>query len=245
MYALGLIVAEEWSYTEFTNSVVYKALMMDINIVAGNLTNAVNAVQKFRKGGVDAFISAVVNDEEGRVRQKQRDLDLLLEDNSAEQKAIRDAEDKLDANKPNILAIIQENENTINRLQESNKRKELQQAYDGKQAEYDKLKTAIDTVEHGLNSLQADFDNGIIAIKGEVTAWRDFFPRITQIKANASTDTIKDHQPISVSVTAVYKGITKTFGVQWTPNSKSKPYDLYKAIGDSAKGSFPVPAGSS
>ena len=85
MYALGLIVAEEWSYTEFTNSVVYKALMMDINIVAGNLTNAVNAVQKFRKGGVDAFISAVVNDEEAKVRQKQDQLNLLLSNNSAEQ----------------------------------------------------------------------------------------------------------------------------------------------------------------
>lgn len=52
-------------------------------------------------------------------------------------------------------------------------------------------------------------------------------------------------EPISVTVTAVYKGITQIFGVKWTPNSKSKPFDLYKAIGDSAKNSFPVPAGSS
>lgn len=106
-------------------------------------------------------------------------------------------------------------------------------------------KNAVHTVEHVLNSLQADFDNGIIATKGEVTAWRDFFPRITRIEAKASSNALKSNEPIFVTVTAVYKGITKTFGVQWTPNSKSKPYDLYKAIGDPAKGSFPVPAGSS
>ena len=100
-------------------------------------------------------------------------------------------------------------------------------------------------MEHVLNSLQADFDNGIIATKGEVTAWRDFFPRITRIEAKASSNALKSNEPIFVTVTAVYKGITKTFGVQWTPNLKSKPYDLYKVIGDSAKGSFPVPAGSS
>lgn len=140
---------------------------------------------------------------------------------------------------------IQTDQNTITSLEENNERKLRQQKYDDKQTEYTKLENAVHTVQHVLNSLQADFDNGILAIEGAVTAWRDFFPRITRIEAKASSNALKSSEPIFVTVTAVYKGITKTFGVQWTPNSKSKPFDLYKAIGDSAKNSFPVPAGSS
>ncbi|RAQ54749.1 hypothetical protein AFGD_003930 [Aspergillus flavus] len=241
---VGVTTAEE-GFVEFTHWPAYNALMQEINSAIKDLTKAVTAVQEFRQGGVDAFICAVVNDEDRKVKEKEDQLNLLLDSNSKEQKAIRDAEGKLDANKSNILEIIQENDNKIKELEENNERKVLQQEYDNKRAECTKLENAVHTVEHVLNSLQADFDNGIIAIKGEVTAWRDFLPRITRIEAKASSNALKSNEPIFVIVTAVYKGITKTFGVQWTPNSKSKPYDLYKAIGDSAKGSFPVPAGSS
>lgn len=87
----GVITAEAGYVVRITHWPAYKALMQEIRSAIDDLTTAVNAVQGFRQGGVNAFISAVVNDEGEKVRQKQRKLDLLLANNSAEQKAIRDA----------------------------------------------------------------------------------------------------------------------------------------------------------
>ncbi|KAB8202222.1 hypothetical protein BDV34DRAFT_228549 [Aspergillus parasiticus] len=220
----GVTKAED-GFVEFTHWPVYNALMQEINSTIKDLTTAVTAVQKFRQGGVDAFISAVVNDEDQKVKGKEDQLNLLLDNNSKEQKAIRDAEGKLDANKPNILEIIKENDHKISELEENNERKILQQGYDHKREEYTKLENAFHTVENVLKAY-----------------------KLTSTTASQRSRARSRRGAISFHASPGLKqrlDITKTFGVQWTPNSKSKSHDLYKAIGDSAKGSFPVPAGSS
>lgn len=242
--AWGEVNAEERSFIEFTTSDVYKTLMNDINSAVEALRRATSAVQPFKDKGVGGFIEEVKRDEDRKVQEKKDQLDLLLNNNSKEQKAIRQAEAEINANDPKLTETIQRNRNKIQKLEEDDERKVLQKKYDDKKKERDQLETTIHTVENLLAGLQADFDKGIINIKDKVTAWRDFFPRITQIEAKASINAIKNHDPIVVSVTAAYKGITKTFKVQWTPNSKSKPFDLYKAIGDTAKDSFPPPVDS-
>lgn len=238
------VKAAEWGYSEFTTWTAYKTLMSDINSVVDELTTATNDVEALVNQGVAGFILQVQHDEDQKVGEKKQQLDLLLNDNSKEQKAIQQAEAELNAKNPEILEVIQRNNEKIATLEDDDKRKELQAKYNAKEKEYGKLENTIHTVESLLEGLQHEFDRGIIAIKDEATAWRDFYPRITRIEAKANSNAIKNHEPIFVAVTAVYKDITKTFGVQWTPNSQSKPFDLYKAIGSSAKDSFPPPVES-
>lgn len=203
------LVNAETLCAEFTRTPTYKEMMSFIDDTVTAFKKASGALNALEEQGVVGFIMAVQQDEDEKVRQKEERIRLLLDNNSKEQRAINEAKAEFDANKPDILEIIQKNDNKIAELEEDNERKVMWLDYQNKKTEHEKQKSLVHTLEHTLDTMQEMFDKGIIEVKDKVAIWRNFLPRITRVEAKASTNAIKDHKPIFMSVTAEYKGTTK------------------------------------
>ncbi|KAK5662116.1 hypothetical protein OQA88_8021 [Cercophora sp. LCS_1] len=210
----------------------FKALVAAIEKAVKFIEKAVRAIGGLLDKGLDGFTNELLRDEDAEIAAQEEKLQMLLDANSEYQKAIREAQAKLDAKKPNLLEIITRCDQDLRNAQGD-------MVITGLKAEAERVATIVDdvqrraeAVEAGLEMVRSGVHTATEQLKKELENLKNSVFRITAISVSADAKAIAAGEDIDFAVVGEIGGNEKRVSVKWSPVKPAS--SLFKSIVDAA-----------
>ncbi|PYH44093.1 uncharacterized protein BP01DRAFT_343380 [Aspergillus saccharolyticus JOP 1030-1] len=214
------------------NSDAFQSLVKGIETAAEAVENAAKGVDNLLQGGgVDGFIRAFVDTENRKIQAAIDNLRALQDENSKYQKAIREAQAKLDANGPNLVADIRAADEAITRIKEDAELAKLQREYNYKLKVHEEVHNTIEQMQAGLEALKEDWQSGMKKLQDVVNEIQKAISsvfHIEKIMVGVHTHALVKDEPLAFKFYGTVAGRKFEVEAEWSPNRAIG--DLYKQV---------------
>jgi multidrug efflux pump subunit AcrA (membrane-fusion protein) len=185
-------------------------------------------VDRLAKQGLEGFIEAALEDKDKFLSARKAELDALQDGNSRWIQAIREAQAKLDAGKPDLERIIAEEQAKINQARDSMQLRQLQQELQSAEEEETRKREQQDTIRTGLRMIRNEMNRGSDAVRQLVQSIKPVDFKIKGVTITADGKEIVQGRAMVFKIAVQHEGTVIMLEERWAPFQK--PAELYRDI---------------
>ncbi|CEL10879.1 hypothetical protein ASPCAL13986 [Aspergillus calidoustus] len=181
--------------------------------------------------GFYGFAKSLIESEDKKIQKAIDDLTAMQSENSAYQKAIRQAQDILRRNGPKLEKEIAEADEAIKRLDEDAELARLTRDYYYQLKLHDDVKNMIEGMQAGLETLKESWKDGMHALEGVVDEiQKKISPvfHINRIEVGVHTHALVKDEPLMFTFIGTVGDKDFDIKAEWLPAKALK--DLYKDV---------------
>ncbi|KAL3440567.1 hypothetical protein BJX65DRAFT_314646 [Aspergillus insuetus] len=181
--------------------------------------------------GFYGFAKSLIESEDKKIQKALDDLTAMQSENSAYQKAIRQAQDILRRNGPKLEKEIAEADEAIKRLDEDAELERLTRDYYYQLKLHDDVKNMIEGMQAGLETLKESWKDGMHALEGVVNEIQKKIAavfHINRIEVGVHTHALVKDEPLMFTFIGTVGDKDLDIKAEWLPAKALK--DLYKDV---------------
>ncbi len=227
-------LGDAWNYTNSKlNDAGFKSL--DETLVRGTdtLIKVNNGLQALQTQGVSGFIRAIEQDEDQKVADRRKELQVQERGIQRHIDAIREAQSLLDSRRPDLESIIAKADEKILQTKEDKELATLEVQYNIKAENEARTKQQVEQLRANLELLHKDFKSAIKDLKTTVEKIKNATFRITRIAIQVNARDLVNGKPMKFEIEGkVGNDNVGPFTIEWAPFET--PADLYGRIAKKA-----------
>lgn len=185
-------------------------------------------VDRLAKQGLEGFIEAALEDKDKFLKARKAELDAMQDGNSRWIQAIREAQAKLDAGRPDLDRVIDEEQEKINQARDSMQLRQLQQELQSAEDEERRKREQHEAIGTGLRMIQNEIDRGSESVRQLVQSVKPVNFKIKGVTITADGKEIAQGRAMSFKITVEHEGKIIILEETWAPFQK--PAELYRDI---------------
>lgn len=185
-------------------------------------------VDRLAKQGLDGFIEAALEDQNKILKARKAELDALQDGNSRWMQAIREAQAKLNAGRPDLDRVIDEEQEKINQARDSMQLRQLQQELQSAEEEERRKREQQDAITTGLRMIRNEINKGSDAVRQLVQSVKPVNFKIKGVTITADGKEIVQGRAMIFKIAIEHEGKMITLEERWAPFQK--PAELYRDI---------------
>jgi chaperonin cofactor prefoldin len=181
--------------------------------------------------GFYGFAKSLIESEDKKIQKAIDDLTAMQSENSAYQKAVRQAQDILRRNGPKLEKEIAEADEAIKRLDEDAELARLTRDYYYQLKLHDDVKNMIEGMQAGLETLKESWKDGMHALEGVVDEIQKKIAavfHINRIEVGVHTHALVKDEPLMFTFIGTVGDKDFDIKAEWLPAKALK--DLYKDV---------------
>ncbi|RBQ70005.1 hypothetical protein FVER14953_12408 [Fusarium verticillioides] len=201
---------------------------IEINEKDADLAKATEMVDRLAKQGLEGFIEAALEDKDKFLNARKAELDALQDGNSRWMQAIREAQAKLDAGRPDLDRIIAEEQAKINQARDSMQLRQLQQELQSAEEEEKRKREQQDAISTGLRMIRNEINRGSDSIRKLVQSIKPVDFKIKGVTITADGKEIVQGGAMVFKIAVEHEGKMIMLEERWAPFQN--PAELYRDI---------------
>ena len=214
------------------NSPAFQSIVGAIEDAEKAVESAANGIDKLLSGGgIDGFIRSFVDTEDARIKEAINGLQEMQKENNEYQRAIKEAQDILERNAPDLERQIAQADDNIKSLEEDAELAKLEREYKYQHEVHDKVHNTIQQMQAGLETLKENWKAGIHALEevvNDIQKKLHSIVHIERIEVGVHTHALIDDKPLAFKFYGTVASKHFEVEAQWAPgNDLSR---LYKGV---------------
>ncbi|RBA15548.1 hypothetical protein FPRO05_12622 [Fusarium proliferatum] len=215
-------------YRDTLNRPEFRDIEIQIQEKDAALQKATEMVDRLAKQGLEGFIEAALEDKDKFLKARKAELDAMQDGNSRWMQAIREAQAKLDAGRPDLDRVIDEEQEKINQARDSMQLRQLQQELQSAEDEERRKREQHEAISTGLRMIQNEIDRGSESVRQLVQSVKPVNFKIKGVTITADGKEIAQGRAMSFKITVEHEGKIIILEETWAPFQK--PAELYRDI---------------
>ncbi|KAF4946019.1 hypothetical protein FGADI_11523 [Fusarium gaditjirri] len=206
----------------------FRDIEIEITEKDKELKRVTDMIDGLVKQGLEGFLAAALANDEKSVNARKADIDALQDGNSRWMAAIREAQAKLDARKPDLDRIIDEEQEKIIQAKNSVQLRQLQQELQSAEEEERRKREQQDAINTGLRMIRNEINRGFDTVRQLVQSIKPVNFKIKEVTITADGKDIVQGRAMVFKIAVEHEGRTTMLEKAWAPFQK--PAELYRDI---------------
>ena len=217
---------------DILNSPAFQSIVTAIEDAERAVESAADGIDKLLSGGgFDGFIRSFVETKDAAIKAAIHDLQVMQKENNEYQRAIKEAQDILERNAPDLERQIAQADERIKSLEEDAELAKLERKYNYQLDVHAKVQNTIQQMQAGLETLKENWKAGIHVLEevvNEIQKKLHSIVHIERIEVGLHTHAFIDDKPLVFKFYGTVASKHFEIEAQWAPGNDLS--HLYKGV---------------